>query len=129
MILGISATQVTQLVAQKLTSVTLPFRSAVVLLLPSSSTKVDSGAAYAPPHPDRLTSAASATPTASAMRHTVGGGDVHFHWENLIDATSQILIQPVCQRAGRTGMLATYHQAHALSIGDLPAPATPSPAA
>jgi hypothetical protein len=48
-ILGISATQVTQLVAQKFTSVTLPLRSAVVFFEPSSSTKVLSGAAEAPP--------------------------------------------------------------------------------
>ena len=39
MTLGISPTQVTQLVAQKLTSVTLPLRSSVLFLLPSSSTK------------------------------------------------------------------------------------------
>lgn len=37
---GISATQVVQLVAQKLTSVTLPFMSAVVLREPSSNTNV-----------------------------------------------------------------------------------------
>ena len=45
MTLGISATQVTQLVAQKFTSVTCPFRSAAVLRDPSSSTNVESGAA------------------------------------------------------------------------------------
>ncbi len=48
MISGISATQVAQLVAQKFTSVTLPRRSAVVWLEPSSSTKVLSGAAARP---------------------------------------------------------------------------------
>ena len=48
MISGISATQVVQLVAQKLTRVTLPFRSAVDLLEPSSSTKVDAGASARP---------------------------------------------------------------------------------
>ena len=45
---GISATHVVQLVAQKFTKVTLPLRSAVVCLLPSSSTKVDCGAAVWP---------------------------------------------------------------------------------
>src|SRR4051812_41644155 len=47
MTLGISPTQVTQLVAQKFTSVTRPFRSAVVRLDPSSRTKVEAGAASA----------------------------------------------------------------------------------
>eukprot|EP01034_Spumella_vulgaris_P033922 gene33921-41841_t len=48
MISGISATQVVQLVAQKLTSVTLPRRSAVDWREPSSSTNVLSGAAERP---------------------------------------------------------------------------------
>ncbi|MOA44736.1 hypothetical protein D3C78_1670560 [compost metagenome] len=48
MISGISATQVVQLVAQKLTSVTLPCISAVVFWLPSSSTNVDEGAGLLP---------------------------------------------------------------------------------
>jgi hypothetical protein len=48
MMLGISATQAVQLVAQKLTSITRPLRSSVVLLEPSSSTNVDCGAAELP---------------------------------------------------------------------------------
>jgi Protein of unknown function (DUF4197) len=43
-ILGISATHVTQLVAQKLTKVTFPLKSAVVVLLASKSTKLEFGA-------------------------------------------------------------------------------------
>jgi hypothetical protein len=41
---GISATQTVQLVAQKLTRVTLPRRSAVCTVLPSSSTNFEDGA-------------------------------------------------------------------------------------
>jgi len=44
---GISATQVTQLVAQKLTSVTLPRSCCVVVLEPSSSTNCELGAGCA----------------------------------------------------------------------------------
>ena len=60
MTLGISATQVTQLVAQKLTSVTLPLRSSLDFLLPSRSTKVEAGAAETP------VSRYTPTPTAKA---------------------------------------------------------------
>ena len=70
MIFGISATQVTQLVAQKLTKVTLPCMSAVVCLLPSSSTKVDSGAACVPLQPDKNAAPLSTKAAASTMRHT-----------------------------------------------------------
>ena len=68
--MGISATQVVQLVAQKLTRVTFPFKSAVVFVLPSSSTKVDSGAACAPLQPDRFANPLSTSALANTMRHT-----------------------------------------------------------
>ncbi len=48
MILGISATQVTQLVAQKFTKVTRPLNWDVDWLLPSSKTNFDSGAISVP---------------------------------------------------------------------------------
>lgn len=44
MICGISATQVVQLVAQKLTNVTFPRNCEVLVCEPSSKTKLDSGA-------------------------------------------------------------------------------------
>ena len=43
---GISATQVVQLVAQKLTSVTLPCKPWVLVVLPSSKTNSEAGAAW-----------------------------------------------------------------------------------
>ncbi|MCY1217802.1 hypothetical protein D3C72_800260 [compost metagenome] len=67
--MGISATQVTQLVAQKLTSVTLPFRSAVLLVVPSSSTKVEAGAAVLPEPRYTPTPAARAITTAAAAMY------------------------------------------------------------
>ena len=45
---GISATQVVQLVAQKLTNTTLPRKSALRRVEPSSSTKVEAGAGDTP---------------------------------------------------------------------------------
>jgi Protein of unknown function (DUF4197) len=69
MIFGISATHVTQLVAQKLTSVTLPLRSAVRFWEPSRRTKVDAGATSLPPHKNAaLTSAQADRMAASAQR-------------------------------------------------------------
>jgi len=69
MIFGISATHVTQLVAQKFTNVTLPLRSAVSFLEPSSSTKVDAGAASLPLHKNAVpTSAQAARMAATAQR-------------------------------------------------------------
>src|SRR3990167_7276914 len=50
---GISFTQVTQVVAQKFTRVTLPLRSAVVTVAPSSSMKVDAGASSRAAQPVR----------------------------------------------------------------------------
>src|SRR2546426_4946000 len=116
MTLGISATQVTQLVAQKLTRVTLPFKSAVVFLLPSSNTKVDSGADCAPLQPGRLTSPASTNAPAKAMRHT-GQTEIRFIGKDLI------MLRRNFNQAGVSALgalvLATYQQAHALALGDL----------
>ena len=69
MTLGISPTQVTQLVAQKLTSVTLPLRSAVLFCVPSSSTKVEAGAAVAPEPRYTPTPVANAMTTAAAAMY------------------------------------------------------------
>src|SRR6478735_8190727 len=75
MTLGISATQVTQLVAQKLTSVTLPLRSSLDFLLPSSSTKVEAGAAETPVFRYTPTPTARASATAAAeMTFFMGKG-------------------------------------------------------
>ena len=72
MSLGISATQVTQLVAQKLTSVTFPLKSAVVVLLPSSNTNVDSGAAWELVQADKLTTSPSASNAGNKHRARPG---------------------------------------------------------
>ena len=64
---GISATQVVQLVAQKLTRVTLPRSCAVVWLEPSSSTKVDSGAADWPLPSSAQVPTEAATASAAAI--------------------------------------------------------------
>ena len=88
-------TQVTQLVAQKLTSVTLPFRSSVVFLLPSSSTKVEAGAGELPVLTYTPTPTASATATSkpsgaansnasrpcSPPRAANSAWNAHWEWE------------------------------------------------
>jgi hypothetical protein len=69
-IFGISATQLPQLVAQKLTKVTRPLKSALLRLEPSSNTNTLFGAlVFRIPSPDQSTAAVSATPAkASASK-------------------------------------------------------------
>src|SRR5690554_1847203 len=75
---GISLTQVTQVVAQKLTRVTLPLRSAVLRVLPSSSTKVESGAASRVLQPaiDRPMAASGRAASVATARRRSGRGVV-----------------------------------------------------